>query len=53
MLPIAWFEHLNHGARGCVGPGLLEHRFVQRRVEGSSLGVNRGDAETTEDVEHL
>ena len=49
MQTVTWFEDLDHGARGHVGPGLLLHPLVQIGVERLAQGVDGGDSEATID----
>ena len=52
MEAVAQLQHPRYGAGGHVAPGILEHRFVLRGVEGPAPG-DAGDAEAAEDIEQL
>jgi hypothetical protein len=49
----AGFEDLDDRARSHVGPRLLEHGFMQRRVEGLAPRIDPGDAEAAKDLQQL
>jgi hypothetical protein len=53
MQTVTGFEDLDHGARGHVIPGLLQHNLVQVGVKRPAQGVDGSDAEAAEDLEEL